>query len=139
MKGNCFIDIDGFYDCHCLYTFFSYQSMKIIGLLKVCFLLGFIGWNLYLMDFSGYSNFHHKNSTWNILESGVKHLTSNEQMMDQKFVYVVHNIKHLWVIMWHIFTNNTTTMLFPTQFSEMPWSNFMKPCRNIICHVKLFC
>ena len=26
--------------------FFSYQSMKIIGLLKVCF---FVGWNLYLM------------------------------------------------------------------------------------------
>ena len=25
-----------------------------------------------------------------------------------------------------------------THFSEMPWSNFMKPCRNIICHVKLF-
>jgi hypothetical protein len=25
----------------------------------------------------------------------------------------------------------------PTHFSEMPWSNFMKPCRNIICHVKL--
>ena len=37
--------------------------------------------------------------------------------MDQKFVYVVHNIKHLWVIMWHISTstNNTTTILFPTQ------------------------
>ena len=25
----------------------------------------------------------------------------------------------------------------PTHLSEMPWSNFMKPCRNIICHVKL--
>ena len=25
----------------------------------------------------------------------------------------------------------------PLDFSEMPWSNFMKPCRNIICHVKL--
>jgi hypothetical protein len=25
----------------------------------------------------------------------------------------------------------------PTHFSEMSWSNFMKPCRNIICHVKL--
>ena len=24
-----------------------------------------------------------------------------------------------------------------THFSEMPRSNFMKPCRNIICHVKL--
>jgi hypothetical protein len=40
--------------------------------------------------------------------------------MDQKFVHVVHNIKHLWVIMWHIFTstNNTTTILFPTQLWE---------------------
>ena len=62
-------------------------------------------------------NFCHKSSNWNIFESGVKHLTSNGQMMDLKFVYVVHNIKHLWVIMWHIFTstNNTTTILFPTQ------------------------
>ena len=25
----------------------------------------------------------------------------------------------------------------PTHLSEMPWSNLMKPCRNIICHVKL--
>jgi hypothetical protein len=43
-------------------------------------------------------------------------------MMDQKFVYEVHNIKHLWVIMWHIFTNstnNTTTILFPTQLWEL--------------------
>jgi hypothetical protein len=24
-------------------------------------------------------------------------------------------------------------------FSVMPWSKFMKPCRNIICHVKLCC
>jgi hypothetical protein len=45
MKGNCFIDIDGIYEYHCLQTFFSYQSIKIIGLLKVCFLLRFIGWN----------------------------------------------------------------------------------------------
>jgi hypothetical protein len=34
MNGNCFIDIDGIYDYHCLKTFFSYQSMKRIGLLK---------------------------------------------------------------------------------------------------------
>jgi hypothetical protein len=42
-------------------------------------------------------------------------------MIDQKFVYVVHNIKHLWVIMWHIFTrtNNTTTIVFPTQLWEL--------------------
>ena len=46
--------------------------------------------------FSGYSNFHHKSSNWNIFESGVKHLTSNGQMLDQQFVYVVYNIKHLW-------------------------------------------
>ena len=54
------------------------------------------------VDFSGYSNFRHKSSNWNIFESGVKHLTSNGQMMDQTFVYVVHNIKHLWVIMWEL-------------------------------------
>jgi hypothetical protein len=38
-----------------------------------------------------------------------------------KFVYVVHNIKHIWVIMWHIFTstNNTKTILFPTQLWEL--------------------
>jgi hypothetical protein len=73
------------------------------------------------VDCSGYSNFRHKSSKWNIFESGVKHLTSNGHMMDQKFVYVVHNIKHLWVIMWHIFTstNNTTTILFPTQLWEL--------------------
>jgi hypothetical protein len=42
-------------------------------------------------------------------------------MMDQKFVYVVHSIKHPWVIMWHIFTstNNATTILFPTQLWEL--------------------
>ena len=73
------------------------------------------------VDFSGYSNFRHKNSNWNIFESGVKHLTFNGQLMYQKFVYVVHNIKHLWVIVWHIFTgtNNTTTILFPTQLWEL--------------------
>ena len=49
MKGDCFIDIDNIYDYHFLKTFFSYQSMKRIGLLKVYVLLGFIGWNLYLM------------------------------------------------------------------------------------------
>jgi hypothetical protein len=52
MNGNCFIDIDGIYDYHCLKTFFSYQSMKRIGLLKVYVLLGFIGWNLDLMMLS---------------------------------------------------------------------------------------
>jgi hypothetical protein len=31
-----------------------------------------------------------------------KHQTSNGQMMDQTFVYAVHNIKHLWVIMWEL-------------------------------------
>jgi hypothetical protein len=32
----------------------------------------------------------------------------------------------------------SSTHFCPLDFSEMPWSNFMKPCRNIICHVK-FC
>ena len=54
-----------------------------------------------------------------MFENGVKHLTSNGQLMDQKFVYVVHKINHLWIIMWHIFTNNTTTILFPTQLWEL--------------------
>jgi hypothetical protein len=42
-------------------------------------------------------------------------------MMDQKFVYVVHNMKHIWVVRWHIFTstNNTTTIVFPTQLLEL--------------------
>ena len=44
------------------------------------------------MFFSEYSNFRHKSSNWNIFESGVKHLTSNEQMMDQLFVYVLYYI-----------------------------------------------
>ena len=30
----------------------------------------------------------------------------------------------------------SSTHFCPLYFSEMPWSNFMKPCRNIICHVK---
>jgi hypothetical protein len=45
--------------------FFSYQSMKIIGLLKVCFLLGFIGWNVYLMWGSSIVNHANNNlCTW---------------------------------------------------------------------------
>jgi hypothetical protein len=66
-----------------------------------------------------------------VTESGVKHLTSNGQLMNQKFVYVVHNIKHLWVIMWHIFTstNNTSTILFPTQLWEQLYTyHVIKQC-----------
>jgi hypothetical protein len=37
--------------------------------------------------------------------------------MDQKFVYVVHNIKHLWLIMWHIFTNTIISMISKLCFS----------------------
>ena len=52
--------------------------------------------------------------------------------MDQQFVYVVHNIKHLWVIlMWHIFTstNNATTILFPTQLWELLYTyHVIKQC-----------
>jgi hypothetical protein len=46
--------------------------------------------------------------------------------MDQK--YAVYNIKHLWVIMWHIFTssNNTTTILFPTQFWALLYTYVIK-------------
>jgi len=51
--------------------------------------------------------------------------------MDQKFVYVVHNMKHLWVIRWHIFTstNDTTTLLFPTQLLELLYTDHViKQC-----------
>ena len=33
---------------------------------------------------------------------------------------------------------SSSTHFCPLDFSEMPWSNFMKPWRNIICHVKLW-
>ena len=33
----------------------------------------------------------------------------------------------------------SSTHFYLLDFLEMPWSNFMKPCRNIICHVKLCC
>jgi hypothetical protein len=51
--------------------------------------------------------------------------------MEHNFVYVEHNIKHLWVIMWHIFTstNNTTTILFPTQLWELLYTyHVIKQC-----------
>jgi hypothetical protein len=51
--------------------------------------------------------------------------------MNQTFVYAVHNIKHLWVIMWHIFTstNNTTTILFPVQLWELLYTyHVIKQC-----------
>jgi hypothetical protein len=55
--------------------------------------------------------------------------------MDEKFVYictktVVHNIKLLWVIMWHIFTStNNTTILFPTQLWELLYTyHVIKQC-----------
>jgi hypothetical protein len=61
------------------------------------------------VDFSGYSNFRHKSSNWKNLQ------WTNDGSK------VVHNIKHIWVIMWHIFTstNNATTILFPTQLWEL--------------------
>jgi hypothetical protein len=44
---------------------------------------------------------------------------------------VVHNIKYLWVIIWYIFTstNNTTTILFPTQLWELLYTyHVIKQC-----------
>jgi hypothetical protein len=32
----------------------------------------------------------------------------------------------------------SSTHFCPLYFSEKPWSNFMKPCRNIICHLTFF-
>ena len=40
----------------------------------------------------------------------------------------------LFYVSFHYYSS---THFCPLDFSEMPWSNFMKPCRNIICHVKL--
>ena len=68
--------------------------------------------------------------------------------MDKKCVYVVHNIKHFWVIMWHIFTstNNTTTILFPTQLWELVYTqHVIKQCTekettslsNFVLRIKL--
>ena len=34
---------------------------------------------------------------------------------------------------------SSTHFFCPLNFSEIPRSNFMKPCRNTICHVKLCC
>ena len=65
------------------------------------------------------------------MELNIIILASNGQMMDQKFVYAMYNIKHLWVIMWHIFTstNNTTTILFPTQLWELLYTyHVIKQC-----------
>ena len=90
----------------------------------------------------GTLNFRHKSSNWNIFESGVKHLTFNGQMIDQKFVYVVQNIKHLWVIMWHIFTstNNTPTRVFPTQLWELLYTyHVIKQCTEKETTSFLFC
>jgi hypothetical protein len=44
-----------------------------------------------------------------------------------------NNIKHLWVIMWHIFTrpNNTTTIVFPTQLWELLYTyHVIKQCTD---------
>ena len=38
---------------------------------------------------------------------------------------------------YYYYSFSSSTHFFPLYFSEMPWSNYMKPCRNIICHVKL--
>jgi hypothetical protein len=81
------------------------------------------------VDFPEYSNFRHKSSSWNIFKSWTPNLQWTND--GSKFVYVVHNTKHLWVIMWHIFTstNNTTTILFPTQLWELLYTyHVIKQC-----------
>ena len=40
---------------------------------------------------------------------------------------------------YYYYSDYSSSTHFCLDFSEMPWSNFMKPCRNIICHVKLCC
>jgi hypothetical protein len=39
--------------------------------------------------------------------------------------------------LFHYYSYYSSTHFCPLDFLEMPWSNFMKLCRNIICHVKL--
>jgi hypothetical protein len=36
---------------------------------------------------------------------------------------------------YYYYSYYSSTHFCPLYFSEMPWSNFMKPCRNIICHM----
>jgi hypothetical protein len=56
-----------------------------------------------------------------MLYAGVCLFTLGRHGNGTQFCVLEHNIKHLWVIMWHIFTstNNTTTILFPTQLWEL--------------------
>ena len=46
---------------------------------------------------------------------------------------------HYYYYYYYYYYYCSSTHFCPLYFSEMPWSNFMKPCRNIICHVKFCC
>jgi hypothetical protein len=38
---------------------------------------------------------------------------------------------------YYYYSFSSSTHFCPLNFPEMPWSNYMEPCRNILCHVKL--
>jgi hypothetical protein len=43
------------------------------------------------------------------------------------------------LVHYYYYYYSSSTHFCPLDFSEMPWSDFMKPCRNIIWHEKLCC
>jgi hypothetical protein len=67
------------------------------------------------VDFSGYSIFRHKSSNWNIFESGVKHLTSNGQMMVSTIKTVPRALYLVWSMVFSTILSNisvTVTISF---------------------------
>jgi hypothetical protein len=50
---------------------------------------------------------------------------------------MIHQIISYLVIILLLLSFFLPSKVCLTHFSDMPRSNFMKPCRNIICHVKL--
>ena len=82
---------------------------------------------------------------WRILTDDNIYLSCNYGYHNVLFTFVAYLCppNEVWciAIIGFIFTiiyYYSSTHFCPLDFSEMPWSNFVKPCRNIICHVK-FC
>jgi hypothetical protein len=55
-----------------------------------------------------------------------------------KFVQPIPRVTYCYstFLFHYYYYYSSSTHFCPLDFSEMPWSNFMKPCRNIICYVK---